>query len=616
MIKGRTTHSEKPQIFVRRIGQHHFAHLRFFAELGMDSLIDSAKRYLGIVHGHEAKTAHQQTVDAVRAVARRKNEPAWRLIGLTIPVTTSSKSTPDSLQPSLEAFIAERDLEGWSESEVVEMYQEAYPPDRKSDRRKRLRARQLDLLRRLQTLAAEVPLSTDMVTGWFDDKTANKLISAGILNLGDLNRRIAVGGRWFNALPGVGVTKARRIESHLATLIPGESRTIKPIFALVKTETNSLVEPAFEPSMISQAVSCTPTPPLNDRLNSDVRVNRLLGADNDSEAVIAWVKARAGSMATVKAYRREAGRLLLWLQYESGGKTLASMDVSDCSNYMAFLQNIPERWISREHAKPNTPGWAPFRGPLSHKSHRQAVVIVASMFTWLQSAQYISGNPWLLVNQKTGDDRDMKMLDTKALSEAAMDQVIHYINTQAPSPSRSRIRFILRFVESVGLRSSELLNAKLGDFRLEPEGWMMQIHGKGSKNRIAVVPGHAFDALQDYLHARGLSDIQTTSPDAPLLASTRDPMQPVGYQAMYEHVKSWLSKAITASSLPKNERLRLSGASTHWLRHTFGTRAIARDVPLDVIQAQMGHASITTTTSIYGRAPLKRRVDEMGKAFG
>ena len=73
---------------------------------------------------------------------------------------------------------------------------------------------------------------------------------------------------------------------------------------------------------------------------------------------------------------------------------------------------------------------------------------------------------------------------------------------------------------------------------------------------------------------------------------------------------------VRASSLPANEREHLAGATTHWLRHTFGTRAIAREVPLDVIQAQMGHASIQTTTAIYGRAPIKRRVDELGKAFG
>ena len=69
------------------------------------------------------------------------------------------------------------------------------------------------------------------------------------------------------------------------------------------------------------------------------------------------------------------------------------------------------------------------------------------------------------------------------------------------------------------------------------------------------------------------------------------------------YVKGWLTKAIRASSLPPKECDRLRGASTYWLRHTFGTRAIAREVPLDVIQTQMGHASIQTTTEIYGRAP-------------
>jgi integrase len=122
-------------------------------------------------------------------------------------------------------------------------------------------------------------------------------------------------------------------------------------------------------------------------------------------------------------------------------------------------------------------------------------------------------------------------------------------------------------------------------------------------------------ALQEYLDLRGLGSIQSAPPDTPLLASTPDPMEPIGYQALYEHVKGWLSKAISASTLPLNVRLRLSGASTHWLRHTFGTRAIGRDVPMDVVQPQMGHASIQTTMIIYGRAPIKRRVDELGKAF-
>ena len=49
--------------FVRRLGPHHFAHLRACAE--RLSVADCARHYLGIEHGHEAKTAHQEAVDAV-----------------------------------------------------------------------------------------------------------------------------------------------------------------------------------------------------------------------------------------------------------------------------------------------------------------------------------------------------------------------------------------------------------------------------------------------------------------------------------------------------------------------------------------------------------------------
>ena len=98
-------------LYRRRLGPHHFAYLRAIAE-GLDRT-DCARRYLGIEHGHEAVTAHRLVVDQVRAAARRRGETSARLIGLTIRVS-------DTAQPSLEDFIAERGLDGWSETEVIE----------------------------------------------------------------------------------------------------------------------------------------------------------------------------------------------------------------------------------------------------------------------------------------------------------------------------------------------------------------------------------------------------------------------------------------------------------------------------------------------------------------
>ena len=490
--------------FVRRLGPHHFAHLRARAE-GLD-VGECARRYLGVEHGHEAITAHRQAVDAVRAVARRQGDTAWRLVGLTI------RAPGGEPRPALEAFVDAHGLDGFSQSEVLALYAEAYPAERKTARGQRLRARQLELLRRLERLAAETPQASDLVAGWFDGALAAKLIIAGILTLGDLNARISTGGVWWRALPGVGLAKAGRIERHLAKLLPRAVPPPKPLFALSATPAlfsapgpaGSATGPASVELMRDDgrvsSLDCDRLPALSSP--------SLLDAKSDPEAVQGWIRARAGSLATVWVYQREAHRLLLWLQYERHGATLAQMTVADCGAFMAFLQNIPARWISRVRAAPGQSGWAPFRGPLSHASCRQAVVIVASLFTWLHAAQYLAANPWVLVNQATGDDRNHKMLDSKELSEAAMREVLRFVGAQPPSPSRARIRFILRFVEAVGLRSAELLGATVDDLRMEPEGWVMQVHGKGAKNRIATVPGQALHALDEYLAARSLRSIQ------------------------------------------------------------------------------------------------------------
>ena len=95
---------------MRHLGLHHFAHLRAVAE-GLD-IAQCATRYFGTEHGHEARSAHQQTVDAVRAIARRRSEP-WRLVGLSIRTTGTQ-------QPTLEAFANVR-FDSFSEAEVLEI---------------------------------------------------------------------------------------------------------------------------------------------------------------------------------------------------------------------------------------------------------------------------------------------------------------------------------------------------------------------------------------------------------------------------------------------------------------------------------------------------------------
>jgi len=116
------------------------------------------------------------------------------------------------------------------------------------------------------------------------------------------------------------------------------------------------------------------------------------------------------------------------------------------------------------------------------------------------------------------------MLHSKAFSEAAMLEVLKFIEAQPPSPARARIRFIVRFFESVWLRTVELLNAKVENFLLEPECWVMQVYGKGAKTHMASVLGQIFDALQEYLAFSSVGLIQSAPPKTPLAASSLDPL--------------------------------------------------------------------------------------------
>jgi integrase len=129
------------------------------------------------------------------------------------------------------------------------------------------------------------------------------------------------------------------------------------------------------------------------------------------------------------------------------------------------------------------------------------------------------------------------------------------------------------------------------------------------------VPGQAEAALDAYLAARQLPMLGEADPALPLLASTLDPSAPIGYQALYQTLKRWVREAILASDLPRAEREEALRASPHWLRHTFGTRALERQAPLEVVQRQLGHADPRTTMR-YAKAQLERLQAEMDSAFG
>jgi integrase len=592
---GRASAAAEP----RRLGAHHFACLRAVAE-GL-SVAEAVLRYLAVDHALAAPAAYRAVLDQVRAVARRRGDSRWRLIGLELQ---GQQVDADCSTPSLDEWAEAEGLGDWSADELQLLYAERFASAdaggrRRQARNARLREKRLQLLRELEAAAAVPAALADLVEGWLPGEISEVLRRGGVLTLGDLRERIAVGGRWWRGLPAVGPTKAGRLSQLLDTLLgpAGQgSRTSGWPLALAPSELARLSGAQGSNRLALPASSAG------------------IEAVDDRQAVRAWVAARAGSPLTATQYEREAERFLLWCVLERG-KALSDATAEDCRGYMDFIADVPLRWISRRRVARLTPGWAPFAGPLSVASQQLAITVVASLFGWLVQARYLASNPWVLVNRRLGDDAHLDIEDagSRAFTPATWSALISHLDRASPSSSVARLRWICTFVQATGLRAAELLRAQRGHLVERPAGWVIKVHGKGRRNRLVPVPRVAVEATRAYFASRGV-DFDKASSEVPLLASLQDGRSPITYAALHQTFTQFVARALRTSGLPAGEREHALQASTHWLRHTYATRAAEREVPPDVLQENLGQADPRTTARYY-RAQLERRQRAVERAF-
>ena len=632
--------SSKSSTYQQKIGVHHFAHLRAVAEgLGV---VAAAQRYLGVDHGHQATTAHRLLVDQLRTLARRRGDRAWRLIGLQIQTQAAAN------RPSLEDFIAERDLDGWGEAEVQDMYAQAWPEDARQARRHRLRERQLLLLRSLELVAAERPASDDAIAGWFDPATTNRLSEGGLRTLDDLRRCVQAGGRWWKGCHAIGETKAARIAQYLETLLPGsllpdfgadmrswslDSPKNGPLRTAQEAANGEQprgrhhdAEKSLESPFNALAGHCLnfrqpPSPgapdPTGGDLVGDIRrtaseTNR--HAISDADLINAWVAARAKTPNCASAYRRDAVRFMFYLAKERS-RSLCDARTEDCEAYRLFMQSPPPSWISRRHAAVMAAGWAPFRGPLSSASQRQTEAVLSSLFSWLTAQGHRSGpHPWTQPSRLARSPVSVHRDQGLGFSTEAWRVVLTFVQDNPPSPSRSRIEFLLRFGASTGLTAMQLVSCRLGDFRRQNGRLGLTLTDKEGTPRWVAIPGEASAALDSYLAQRGIPSLEAAPGEAPLVDDIQMSGQGVGYQAIYQTMRAWIKRAIRSSELSAEEKAHALKASPSWLRHTFGQRAVESGVTLPAIQLQMGHADPRSTMR-YARGQLQRLQDSLRQAF-
>lgn len=497
----------------------------------------------------------------------------------------------------------------------------------------------IEAVSELEQLGTPRPALQHAVELWFAPPLAKRLRAAGLTTIARLiescNDR---GHSWYRRVP--------RIGSKAADALVGWLRQHQEIIGKsVGTHvTRDLNLPVLAASRLPVVIDgrTLAVPPLEAmRLpvycDGSAGENRAdfercaLDARNDYEALLTWLSLWPDSSATRRAYRKEAERFLAWAVIERA-KAISSLKTEDCIAYRDFLANPQPaaRWCGPMMNR-RLPGWRPFQGPLSPASQKYAQTVLKRFCEFLTRKHYLHVNPWDEV--PTLHRVHTRIQTEKALSVDLWSQLWQWVDAKASEPDAAQMRLAratIALLRDSGVRLIEACRAdRAGIVPLDDNEsgvyGELSILGKRDKWREVPLSRRTVAALRAHWSDRGEDFDQT--PSGPLLAPLVRPKTAraiakanrgeihFSTSGLHRIIKTAV-KQFSETLAPEQANLAQRAASTraHALRHTFGTHAAEEDVPIDVLQAILGHASLTTTT-IYTQPGRKRRIREIGKLY-
>lgn len=305
---------------------------------------------------------------------------------------------------------------------------------------------------------------------------------------------------------------------------------------------------------------------------------------------------------TLRHYRKEAERLLLWLDTQGIG--LREMDRARLDAFEHFLADPQpaHHWIGTVSRR-DSPEWRPFRGPLSAASRRQSLVILQSMFSWLLEAGWVVHNPFRLMRNK------QRRLDNRAATvERYLERPLWdwfwqwgqrpVVGTRPSARyAAERFTFVVGFAYLLAPRLSEMTNARMNDF-IEREGrWWWCVTGKGDKTARLPVSATMLALLEQWRVGLGLPPRPSEAEDTPVLRAL-DKRSAITDNQLYRILKQAFVRAADALDAeeghpPYVEALRQ--ATPHWLRHTALTHQAQSGVELRYLAQTARHARLDTT---------------------
>jgi site-specific recombinase XerD len=395
----------------------------------------------------------------------------------------------------------------------------------------------------------------------------------------------------------------------------------------------------------------------------------LLKATNDYQAILAWLRSKHGLTPdqkadlkarrrqrdlmgnqgveqgldwlqalshTQRAYRKEAERFLLWAVTHKG-KALSSMSNEDCIEYRDFLADPQprSRWCGDRGRERWSPLWRPFEGPLSTSAQRQAITILKNLYGFLVDQNYLMGNPWSAVGVPRTSGP--KVNAGRSFSQEQWAFIEAQLQMLPTTSANLRLTSGLHLLYATGLRLSEAVAATVDDLQWveypadasddQPmQGWLLRVIGKGQKEREVPLPADVVGELSRYLVSRGLDadpenlgnqgayllgKASDAAERAPGLNTGQvfDPRSGIAATTFYDQIKRFFEDCagVLRGQGDSKGAERFQKASTHWMRHSHASHAIAGGMPIEIAQQNLGHASLATTT-VYVTTEKRRRL--------
>lgn len=257
---------------------------------------------------------------------------------------------------------------------------------------------------------------------------------------------------------------------------------------------------------------------------------------NDPRLLELWLSLKVSSH-TRRAYTADVRRFV-----EFVGKPLAWLTLADVQAWAAALE----------------------QGSLQPASQNRALTAVKSLLSFGQETGYLPFNVGAAVKLRPNRDS----LAQRILEESEVAKLI-----EAAPDGRDRVLLKLLYVS--GVRVSELCGLKWCDAVPRDEGGQITVFGKRGKTRTVLLKPKSWAQLLSVRGEAGAVD--------PIFASRKggghlDPSQ--------------VRRIVYAAA--KNAGLEQK-VSPHWMRHAHASHALDRSAPIHLVQATLGHASVSTT---------------------